>query len=371
MTEDLRNGRYARFGGLARIISTDYAGPSTPTKRINDGDDLAFFLTSKAYADIMTFLLHLNMSMFPRQTIKDGKTRTQAWTTDSAMIELSPSVVKIQELVQKLRALIDEAPADTGPRRYGNKAFKKWYELVEKDIPTLLQEALPESVWKYTKDEKDRSGLVDELGVYLLGSLGSPQRLDYGTGHELSFLAFLGCIWKLGGFATNTRGEEERGLVVGVIEPYIELVRTLIITYTLEPAGSHGVWGLDDHFFLPYIFGSAQLATSVSFGSRTPEYGSLHRSEQQPCNSVKETEAREYQKQNMFYSAIRFIYDVKTGPFWEHSPTLYNISGIQAGWSKINKVCMVHEHHHASLSANEMVRVLSKCMMQKFCPSFQ
>jgi serine/threonine-protein phosphatase 2A activator len=39
----------------------------------------------------------------------------------------------------------------------------------------------------------------------------------------------------------------------------------------------------------------------------------------------------------MYFSAIGFIYDVKKGPFWEHSPVLYDISGIQAGWAKINK----------------------------------
>lgn len=41
---------------------------------------------------------------------------------------------------------------------------------------------------------------------------------------------------------------------------------------------------------------------------------------------------------NMYFSAIGFIYDVKKGPFWEHSPILFDISGVRAGWAKINKV---------------------------------
>jgi hypothetical protein len=40
----------------------------------------------------------------------------------------------------------------------------------------------------------------------------------------------------------------------------------------------------------------------------------------------------------MYFSAIGFIYDVKKGPFWEHSNILYDVSGVKAGWAKINKV---------------------------------
>lgn len=43
-------------------------------------------------------------------------------------------------------------------------------------------------------------------------------------------------------------------------------------------------------------------------------------------------------KHNMYFSAVGFINDVKTGLFWEHSPMLFDISGIRAGWGKINKV---------------------------------
>lgn len=116
------------------------------------------------------------------------------------------------------------APPETGPRRFGNVAFRTWYAAVERSVPSLLEEALPENIWEYARDGAQRAAMKEELGSYLLGSFGSSERLDYGTGHELSFLAFLGCIWKLGGFAQRHPGVEERGIVVAVIQPYVQQI---------------------------------------------------------------------------------------------------------------------------------------------------
>ncbi|MCJ1309796.1 Serine/threonine-protein phosphatase 2A activator 1 [Agyrium rufum] len=308
-----------------------------PIKRINEGQHVTDFLASTAYRDIMTFLLLLNRAMFPLKAVKgeDGnESLIKTWEVGSSKVICSTTIVELQSLLQRLGSMIDEVPPDPGPRRFGNISFRKWNELLEERVESLLRDHLPEQVLSFNSGSSISP--VSELKVYLLGAFGSSQRLDYGTGHELSFLAFLGCIWKLGGFVPDDEpGNLERSIVLGLIDPYLSLVRRLIITYNLEPAGTHGVWGLDDHSFLPYIFGSSQYAPPLE-GNQVPLEGSRDGAPS-PNDVTRTTVVERERKLNMYFAAIGFIYDVKTGPFWEHSPTLYDISGVTAGWAKVNK----------------------------------
>lgn len=57
----------------------------------------------------------------------------------------------------------------------------------------LLKTNLPE---EYHKS-------VAEITDYLVESFGNATRIDYGTGHEMSFCMFLCCLFKIGAFKEN------------------------------------------------------------------------------------------------------------------------------------------------------------------------
>ncbi|KAJ3061077.1 hypothetical protein HDU98_003014 [Podochytrium sp. JEL0797] len=160
------------------------------------------------------------------------------------------------------------------------------------------------------------SGPSIELSPYLTSAFGHKTRLDYGSGHELSFVCFLTCLRLLNVIQESDMHE----IALFVIPAYFELARKLQRTYTLEPAGSHGVWGLDDHQFLCYYWGAAQLIDHKHLKPKSV----LHKD---VVNSV----AKEF----IYFRAIQYIYQVKSGPFHEHSPILYDISGVPS-WAKVN-----------------------------------
>ncbi|XP_067826080.1 serine/threonine-protein phosphatase 2A activator isoform X2 [Heptranchias perlo] len=264
-----------------------------PKKEINMFPDMGKWKRSQAYADYVGFVLTLNEGV-------KGKKLTCDYQT-------SGPVEKLIVLLNTLDRWIDETPPVDQPSRFGNKAYRTWYGKLEKEAENLVSMVIPSEL----------SAAVAETAVYLKESVGNPTRIDYGTGHEAAFAAFLCCLCKIG----VLKVDDQLAIVFCVFDRYLQVMRKLQKTYRMEPAGSQGVWGLDDFQFLPFIWGSSQL-----IGHPTLE----------PCHFVDEKVVNEHHKEYMFLECVRFINEMKTGPFPEHSNQLWNISAVPA-WSKVNQ----------------------------------
>jgi len=205
--------------------------------------------------------------------------------------------------------MIKEFPAESQGSRFGNPAFRLWIDAVCSKVPVAHHEALalPGEV-------------SDEIASYLQNSFGDRQRLDYGTGHELHFLAWLYCLFAPSSGPYLSKSDCSTAILL-LFPAYLKITRSVQRYYTLEPAGSHGVWGLDDHHFLPFLFGAAQLSLSHELTPRAvhdPDLLSL------------------YAPNYLYLSAIQAIYDAKTGASSLRvlAPMLDDISAVRS-WTKI------------------------------------
>ncbi|XP_031848444.1 serine/threonine-protein phosphatase 2A activator [Nomia melanderi] len=263
-----------------------------PKKSIKVPADMSAWEKSEAYFEYLGFVLALNESV-------QGK----ALNIECAQ---SPVIGNVIAMLNEFDEWITQIPPTNQPQRFGNKSFRIWYERLQEHGMDELQKVLP----------KELHRAVPEIIQYLYESFGNPTRIDYGTGHEMAFLMFLCCMFKIGAF----KQDDKVAVVVKIFNRYLELVRRLQLTYRMEPAGSHGVWSLDDYQFVPFIWGSAQL---------------VGHSRIEPRHFVDPEIVEAHSNQYMFLGCIEFISKVKVGPFAEHSNQLWNVSGVSS-WSKVN-----------------------------------
>ncbi|KAI5450584.1 Serine/threonine-protein phosphatase 2A activator 1 [Naganishia albida] len=226
----------------------------------------------------------------------------------------SERIRKILLLLKTMEQWSDEVELYPETQRFGNRAFRKYIALVEERLPS----ALP------TPPE-----VTDQILPLLLQShaFGHPVRLDYGSGHELSFVLALFTMVQMEYFGRGEEGEkEEDDLVLRVFPRYLSLVTGLQKKYRLEPAGSHGVWGLDDYCFLPYVWGSAQLLGSDITPQQALE--NARRAAKEPGSAIVK---------DLWTISLRRIFEFKTGPFFEHSPLLNSLSTTMPNFRKIHR----------------------------------
>lgn len=90
----------------------------------------------------------------------------------------------------------DTPPVDNKLSRFGNPAFKTFYDTVSEVRRTvLLLKSIPHTIQASASLHRRIPDLdpdaVPELEVYFKESWGNKQRVDYGSGMELNFVCWL------------------------------------------------------------------------------------------------------------------------------------------------------------------------------------
>ncbi|XP_029639545.1 serine/threonine-protein phosphatase 2A activator [Octopus sinensis] len=263
-----------------------------PVREILKPDDMDKWRKSKANNDLLGFIIAMNNS------VKSMKI--------SGTYPISETVKKLMGLLDTLdQWMMDILPIDQ-PQRFGNKAFQQLYIKLKENVVEEMEKCF---------DEKYHKGFP-EISTYLVEGIGNSTRIDYGTGHEMSFAAFLCTLYKVG-ILTEA---DAPAIVLKVNEKYLQLMRRMQQRYRMEPAGSHGVWSLDDYQFIPFIWGSSQLIGHPRI---------------LPKSFINPEIYEHFSQDYIFLACIKYINQVKTGPFFEHSNQLWSISAV-ASWEKVN-----------------------------------
>lgn len=258
-----------------------------------------------------------NLDLPPPQDEEDRGDSEQSANQETPRKTKESNFEGLLKIFEALNKYIDKTPPLQGPRRFGNLACRDWHEKMKANINELL---ITNIKIHNSPFNLKFEGFIKELKHYIVNSFGSSIRLDYGTGHELSFLAFMGGLID---FKLLNLEELNGSEVLTIFAKYYDLARRLIIVYSLEPAGSHGVWGLDDHFHLIYIFGAAQFNGNQN--KMIP-----------PVQQILTSPVLDrYKETNLYVNAISFIHRIKLGPFNEHSPIIFDIHSSVSLWSKV------------------------------------
>ncbi|KAI2508234.1 hypothetical protein MHU86_6163 [Fragilaria crotonensis] len=348
-------------------MEQDNRNMALPKRAIYNASDLHKFLSSRTKDDLLKFIMASGQSCATPSDSSES-------TASASLLDfqaLSPGLAGWVGALRGMKEWLTELPPLTNVEmRFGNPVFKQWHQRLVDRAPTIMA-----TVLKLTRDhppqdddydlqllkdceeqgrlaagtvstasidnhhdhdDKDHETVL-ELCSYLNDAFGHCIRLDYGTGHESSFQVTIYALFQIGVFGnppqkTPPTKRRLKAATLLIWNAYLDVTRGLQRDYRLEPAGSHGVWGLDDYHCLPFYYGAQQLVP-VENSIPSDIYKSRH--DRHHNNSNPENDVDNHESYFLYFSCIDFIMELKSSaPFFETSPMLHDISGLPS-WTKV------------------------------------
>eukprot|EP00917_Polyrhabdina_sp_WS-2016_P020817 GHVP01044696.1.p1 GENE.GHVP01044696.1~~GHVP01044696.1.p1 ORF type:complete len:296 (-),score=42.73 GHVP01044696.1:115-1002(-) len=188
------------------------------------------------------------------------------------------------EILERIEFLSEGTQTTKTARRYGDLMFRVFYDKMADFVAS--------------------TPIPIEIRRYLVASFGNRTRIDYGSGHELSFFIFMVCYSY---YKTNSMKYIE---IFIVFDKYIRIVQKTQKRFCLEPAGSKGVWGLDDYQFLSIYFGTSQLINRPEF--------------EPPEICFESAMIEQFCEESLYMQSLKYIQQTKIGTFEMVSPFLFD-----------------------------------------------
>ena len=133
----------------------------------------------------------------------------------------SKTINSIVSILETLIQWIDEIPPAQQSSCYSNLLCRTWHSCLTETSDMLMLQILTTDLQSATID----------IVPYFIDNFGNSSWIDYGTGHETNFAAWLYYLARLG----VIKEEDYHAVVARVFVKYLELMRKLQLVYCLEP----------------------------------------------------------------------------------------------------------------------------------------
>ncbi|XP_017082031.1 serine/threonine-protein phosphatase 2A activator [Drosophila eugracilis] len=301
-----------------------------PSKQVRSLEDLDRWVRSQAYHDTIAYISNTSRAI-------QGHRLTRDFPVTEQMRRLCEIFDGLEHLLVEHTPKADESNASMPVGQLRSRSYRTWMQHMFQHVFNKLDDAIHENC-KH----------INELGQYLRRSFGNATSVDFGPANELMFLFFLCGLFRAG----ILLAKDTVAAALMLFDRYIHLVRRLVITYAL-PIAKDPMSSVDDYYFLPYLWGAAQLSLDCPF---TP----------MECEQSKVIES--YRQDYMILNIIEHLQKTRGGQLSEVAFHLWSILSIPT-WPQVYNGLERNYRDHVLCSFRTVEHAIF-CELMSFEPVF-